>query len=202
MYLFSCWSVNTKYSREKSSFQVGVSPLLVHRIFDVLPLFHGTDLPHYYLTAKHPLQKFYSNTNAKRTEQKTEGERERQAKWYVPLLLRADRQTPVWFDHTVPSISLFILWWSITPFLSVSPVCLYLFLLHTHAAYTHFLGLLLFLFHLLLSPYLPFPNIFSSMFLFLFCLTTFEVCHSFCFVASYSLISTTAFVTLVQFHSQ
>lgn len=34
------------------------------------------------------------------------------------------------------------------------------------------------------------------------CLTTFEVCHSSCFVGPYSLISTSLFVILVQFHFQ
>lgn len=34
------------------------------------------------------------------------------------------------------------------------------------------------------------------------CLATFEACHSSCFVEPYSLISTSAFVTLVRYHSQ
>ena len=128
-----------------------------------------------------------------------------------PFSSGADRETPAWFDQTVPSIPLanplmihHITFYSPSLALSLSLSSTHA---HTHTAYLYFLGLPLF--PSFISE-LPIPNHFfffffgpsTSSFHFLFCLATFEVCHSSCFVGPYSLISTSAFVTLVQFHFQ
>ena len=104
-----------------------------------------------------------------------------------------------------------ILWWSITS-LSILHLWLSLSLSLQHM-HTHTLHISIFWVYLcfpLSSPSSLFLTTFfffffgpsTSSFHFLFCLATFEVCHSSCFVGPYSLISTSAFVTLVQFHFQ
>ena len=81
--------------------------------------------------------------------------------------LGADGQAPAWFDQTVPSISMLILWWSITSSLSILPltVSLFLPLSYTHALHIPISWIYLCPFpsSLPLSPALPFPNIFLSL---------------------------------------
>lgn len=171
-------------------------------------LFHLVDLPHCYLTTKQPLQKFNSYTKAKRTERGRErkkrkrkvgkvicssaprGQTHRHLRGLIRLSLQYSRLS---FDDPSHHLSLFPL--------SASS--------HTHTqthTQAHHISLFsgstfVSLFHLPCSLFPTFFCLSPSLFRFLLCLTTFEVCHSSCFVESYSLISTSVFVTLVQFHS-
>lgn len=137
-------------------------------------------------------------TQMQRGRNKEQWDRERRGRWHVPLLLGAYRT-----DGPTDTCAV----WSHRPF-SVPTSCLMIhpfFIASICRLYTHMLHIpiwrVYFCFSFICSHF-PFPNIFPTVLLFLFCRTTFEVCHSFCFAASYSLISTTAFVTLVQLHSQ
>lgn len=142
---------------------------------------------------KEPLQKF--NSKEDRAKER-ETERERQAKSYVPVLLGADR-------HLRSLIRLSLQY----PSLSFDDPShhLFLFLLsvsfsHTHTPHIPISNLCF----SLSSPQLPFSN---NFFISLPpCSASSSPspplkCVSSCF-ESYSLISTSAFVTLVQFHIQ
>lgn len=139
------------------------------RIFDVL--FHVSDLPRCYLTTKRPLQKFNHRTKAKRTDRRKREngrERERQTKWYVPLVLRETDTCR--FDQTLPSISSLILWWSITSSLSILSVSFSH--AHTYTSHPHLGWIFVSVFHLLLLPHIFSPPTFPA---------SLPPCSNFCF---------------------